>query len=71
MTLAKKPTPFDQVDPQLRRDMAAYLRDQYLPIAFRCECGGSHPTCARVRNDDRAWAQFDVLERIARWLEQR
>ena len=69
MSHPKKPTPADTLDPTIRRDMAAHIRTQYMPIAFNCGCGGEHPTCSRAKEDPRNWAQFDVIERIARWLE--
>jgi len=52
-------------------EIAASIQDLFTPYAFKCECNGSDPTCASIRqNDAYARAQFETVNRIADHLRK-
>lgn len=50
-------------------ELAAFIRDNYTPLVFACDCNGSHESCARALDDPRIWAQLDTVRRIANAIE--
>jgi hypothetical protein len=52
-----------------RVQLANEILVKFTPMAFRCDCLGTHSECARVmREDASAWAQHDVVKRIAAYI---
>ena len=52
-------------------EVATGIQDLFTPYAFKCECNGSDPTCASIRqNDVYARAQFETVNRIADHLRK-
>lgn len=58
-------------DAQLRfkeRELWERVIDRFQPFAFRCECKGAEPSCARALNDAACNAQNNTVLSIAQWL---
>lgn len=51
------------------QQLAAAIRQQFTPFAFRCECGGENKDCAAVLSDPVELNIYKTVEKIARWLE--
>jgi hypothetical protein len=53
----------------LQRTIADLIEERFTPLAFTCDCNGTHPACAKVINDDRyAIGQHHTVTAIANWL---
>jgi len=50
-------------------ELAEIIRSKFIPFAFTCSCKGADASCAEVKEDPSAWAQFTTVERIARYIE--
>lgn len=44
--------------------------ERFQPTAFRCDCKGAEPSCARALNDAASNAQNNTVLRIAEWLRE-
>lgn len=50
-------------------ELAEIIRQRFIPLAFTCDCAGSHPDCASVFDSASAWTQHDTAIRIAKFIE--
>ena len=51
------------------QELADFIRKNYIPFAFTCECAGNDPECASVLADPAAWRQHDTALRISKFIE--
>ncbi len=50
--------------------LARKVRERFTPLAFSCDCNGTDPACARIRQTDvYAIAQAETTDRIARFIQ--
>jgi hypothetical protein len=50
-------------------ELAEIIRQRFIPLAFTCDCSGSHADCASVLDNPVAWSQHDTALRIAKFIE--
>ena len=50
-------------------ELAEIIRQRFIPLAFTCDCNGTHSDCAQVFASPAANVQFDVTLRIAKFIE--
>lgn len=50
-------------------DLIDQMVDRFTPLAFKCECNGTDPSCAKVVNEDRyAIGTVHTLENVKAFL---
>jgi hypothetical protein len=54
----------------IQKTLAENILERYIPFAFNCECGGTHPTCSQSRQDIFTYAQYDTVRRIVQYIQE-
>jgi hypothetical protein len=49
--------------------LAEIIRERYTPLAFTCDCNGTHPDCADTYADTWAVAQYDTIKRVVSYIQ--
>jgi len=50
-------------------ELAEQIIDRFTPVAFTCECKGTHPSCKDTIETPYAFAQAETVRRIAEWIK--
>ena len=49
--------------------LAEMIRARFTPVAFLCDCEGSHEDCASARKTPSVYTQMETVRRIATFIE--
>jgi len=52
------------------QELAQHIRDHFTPFAFTCACEGKHNDCYEAKNSPSLQAQYDTVQRIAKYIER-
>ena len=52
------------------KELSEIILDRYTPFAFKCECKGTEPTCSQARQDVFTFAQYDTIQRVAKYISE-
>jgi hypothetical protein len=50
-------------------ELSQQILTRFLPLAFTCECKGTHPSCKDTMETPYAFAQSETTWRIALWIK--
>jgi len=49
-------------------ELSKIIQDRFTPLAFTCECKGTHAECGEAMRSTAMWAQADTVMRIALFI---
>jgi hypothetical protein len=52
------------------QELSENILKRYTPFAFLCECKGTEPTCSQSRQDAYTFAQYDTIQRVAKYISE-